>query len=146
MRAINKIIVPVDFLEYTGALVEFAVDMAKKLDVGLNFIHVVEPVHVYGDYAGTAVEDFESRMAETGEEKMRKLVEANRDTCSGCEGKIAKGDVVGSIVSYAKEQDGGMIILATHGKRALDEIWLGSIAERVVKRSPCPTLVFNPGK
>lgn len=144
MKAINKIIVPVDFLEYTDALVEFAVDMAKKLDAGLNFIHVVENVHIYGDYAGPTIEDFESRMADLGEEKMKKLVEANRDTCSGCEGKVAKGDIVDSIVAYAREQDGGMVIIATHGRKGLEKVWLGSVAERVVKNSPCPTLVFNP--
>lgn len=146
MTAISKVIVPVDFLDYTDALVDFAVGMAKKLDAGVNFIHVVERAHIYGDYGGPAIEDFEVKTAQLAEEKMKNLVEANRDTCSGCEGKVMKGDVVSSITAYAQEQEGGMIVIGTHGRKGLEKVWLGSVAERVVKSAPCPTLVFNPFK
>ncbi|WP_028583771.1 universal stress protein [Desulfogranum mediterraneum] len=147
MKPISTIVVPVDFLDYTDRLVDFAVHMAKKLDAGLRFLHVVEEVHIYGDYVGPTIEDFTVKMGDLAEEKMKNLVEANRNTCSGCEGKVARGaNVADTIIAYAKEVDGDMIIVGTHGRKGLERVWLGSVAERVVKGAPCPTLTYNPYK
>ena len=50
MKEIHKIIVPIDFLQHTDQLVQYAMYIAKKFDATLNFTHVVENPHLYGDY------------------------------------------------------------------------------------------------
>ncbi|MCK9294597.1 MAG: universal stress protein, partial [Desulfobulbaceae bacterium] len=60
------------------------------------------------------------------------------------ETKVVIGDTVDTILDEAKSYD--TIIIGTHGYRGLEKILMGSVAERVVKNSPCPVLVYNPYK
>lgn len=144
MKGIEKIIVPVDFLEYTNQVAEYALYVAEKLDAAIFFVHVVEDAHVYGDFADPSLERYASRVAEHAEARMNRLIDTFKDNVSGCEGKIYRGDIIDSIIQCAKEQSGDLIIIGTHGRKGLEKMWLGSVAERVVKKAPCPTLTFNP--
>ncbi len=144
MKEIQNIIVPVDFLEHTDNLVEFALYMAKKLDSTIRFIHVVENPYSYAEYSFPSMNIFQNELVDLAEEKMKLLVEKNSTTCAGCEGKVRIGNVVESIVDFATEEKGDLVIVGTHGRKGLEKMWLGSVAERVVRRSPCPTLTCNP--
>ena len=48
------------------------------------------------------------------------------------------------ITTYAKEKDVDLIVLGTHGRSAIAHILLGSVAEKVVRKSPCPVLTVHP--
>ena len=144
MKEIQKIIVPVDFLEHTDNLIAFALYMAKKLDGTIRFIHVVENPYSYAEYSYPSMNTFQTELVDLAEEKMKRLVEKNSTTCSGCEGKVLIGNVVESIIDFVTEEKGDLVIVGTHGRKGLEKMWLGSVAERVVRRSPCPALTCNP--
>jgi len=144
MKGIEKIIVPVDFLDYTNQVAEYAMYVAQKLNAAVFFVHVVEDAHVYGDFADPSLESYASRVADRAEARMKKLIDMCKESVSGCEGKIYRGDITDSIIQCAKEQGGDLIVIGTHGRKGLEKMWLGSVAERVVKNAPCPTLTFNP--
>lgn len=146
MKEIRKIIVPVDFLQHTNQVAEYALYVSQKLGAAIFFTHVVEEAHVYGDFADPSLESYASRIAEHAEARMNRLVDTFKNNVSGCEGKVYRGDITDSIIQCAKEQDGDLIIIGTHGRKGLEKMWLGSVAERVVKKAPCPTLTFNPSK
>ena len=44
------------------------------------------------------------------------------------------------IIKAAKDNQVDLIVMGTHGKSGLDYILIGSVAERVIQRSPCPVL------
>ena len=48
------------------------------------------------------------------------------------------------IIRYAKELEIDLIVLGTHGRTGLAHVLLGSVAERVVRKSPCPVLTVHP--
>ena len=48
------------------------------------------------------------------------------------------------IVRYAKDREIDLIVLGTHGRGGLAHVLLGSVAERVVRKSPCPVLTVRP--
>jgi nucleotide-binding universal stress UspA family protein len=48
------------------------------------------------------------------------------------------------IIRYAKEQDIDLIVVGTHGRSGLSHVLLGSVAERVVRKAPCPVLTVHP--
>lgn len=146
MKEIRKIIVPIDFLEHTDQLVEFALYIAKQLGATLRFTHIIEPPHNYGYYEYPSLGALTEEVAEHTEKQMKSLVEKNRENCPGCEGNILRGNIVDSIVNYAKDEKADLIIIGTHGRKGLEKMWLGSVAERVIKRAPCPTLTCNPYK
>lgn len=146
MRVIHKIIVPIDFLQHTEQLAEYALYIGERFHAGLDFLHILEPPHYYGDYEYPSLGVYAAEMAEHAEEKMKQFIEKYRNSCPGCEGKILHGNIADSIIKYAKDQNADLIIIGTHGRKGLEKMWLGSVAERVIKSAPCPTLTCNPYK
>lgn len=146
MKDIRQVLVPVDFEQHTDQLAEFAIGMANKLDAKLTFVHVVQEGEYYSDYDSSSFEEFEARIQNNAEKKMAALIEKNKTSCPGCTGVLLSGDAVDCIVEYVKDQEIDLIIMATHGSKGIEKIMLGSVADRVLKRAHCPTLVFNPYK
>lgn len=56
------------------------------------------------------------------------------------------GDVVDNLLEYTRKEGIDMIIMGTHGTRGIEKILLGSVAERVIKKATCPSLVYIPKK
>ncbi len=146
MKEIHSIIVPIDFLEHTDQIVEYAGYIAKKFNAKLHVIHAVEPPPSYAGYEYPSIGSFDKEMLELAEKMMQELIEKNQKFLAGCERKIMRGDIVDSIIDYAEDQKADLIIIGTHGRKGLSKMWLGSVAEQVIKRAPCPTLTCNPYK
>jgi nucleotide-binding universal stress UspA family protein len=144
MREIHKIVVPIDFNQHTDQLAEFATDIAQTFNADVKFIHVVEPYENYSSYAYPSLGPLTNEVVEHTEGKMKQFVKKNRERFSSCEGKILQGNIVDSIIRYVNEESGDLIIIGTHGRKGLERLWLGSVAERVIKSAPCPTLTCNP--
>jgi nucleotide-binding universal stress UspA family protein len=145
MKEITCVVVPIDLNQHTGKLVDFAVYMAGKLSASLRFIHVVENPAGATMLGGspTYEPEVERRMAKA-KDLIDSIAEDNRAALADIGGTVVRGDVVDEIARYAEEVGAGMAIVGTHGARGLEKILLGSVAERVVKRLPCPTLTMNP--
>ena len=48
------------------------------------------------------------------------------------------------IIDYARDQSIDLIVIGTHGRSGLMHVLLGSVAERIVRKSPCPVLTVKP--
>ena len=144
MQEIRKILVPVDFLQYTDELAEFSVAMANKLAAKLTFFHVVETMVVYADFVPTYLPQNEEETFSHAKKRMTDLIDSCKKTWMGCTGEVAKGNVIDTIIDYAKDQGMDLIIIGTHGAKGIERILLGSVAERVIKRCSCPALLFRP--
>ena len=57
--------------------------------------------------------------------------------------KLTMGDPATEIVRIAEEEKAGMIVLGTHGRTGMSRLLMGSVAEGVVRRSPCPVIVYR---
>ena len=118
--------------------------MAKRLSANLTLLHVVELLRPIGDMVlgSTTVEEYNKKRLTYAKEQVDKLV-ANYP---GCKGAVVSGEIVDEIIDFAEEKSADLIIIGTHGSKGLEKLLLGSVAERVVKYSHCPTLVMNPYK
>jgi nucleotide-binding universal stress UspA family protein len=54
------------------------------------------------------------------------------------------GDPAGEIVRIADEEAAEMIVMGTHGRSGMVRMLMGSVAEAIVRRAPCPVLVYRP--
>jgi nucleotide-binding universal stress UspA family protein len=54
------------------------------------------------------------------------------------------GHPVSEILSYARDRQVDLIVMGTHGRGPLGHVVMGSVAERVVRRAPCPVLTVRP--
>ena len=57
----------------------------------------------------------------------------------------AEGTPFLEIIRYAREHEIDLIVMGTHGRSGLGHVLIGSVAERVVRKSPCPVLTIRPG-
>ena len=147
MQEINQIIVPVDFSKTTAQLVDYACYMSKQLSATIHFVHVAEINQGHDMLLGSSVfGDVKEQIIDAAEERMANLLIDNGERCKGCTGKVVSGDTVDAIIDQANINKADLIIISTHGTKGLEKILLGSIAERVIKKAPCPTLSYNPYK
>lgn len=143
MNEVQQIIVPVDFQKHTSELADYALGMAAKLGANVLFLHVIEHAAFTADFVPVSYPQHEEELLTHAKKKMAALIEKSQTIYAQCEGQVVRGDVVDSILEYAEEKAIDLIIMATHGARGIEKILLGSVAERVIKRSTQPILIFK---
>ncbi len=146
MQEITRIVVPLDLGTHTKKLVDFAIYMAKKLSAHISFIHVVESYSTNNLAPISSLEKINRERVEHSTKMMEGLVKDNKEKHPNISGIVCQGEAVESIVKYAGEEQAGMLIIGTHGSKGLERILLGSVAQRVLKRVHCPSLLMNPYK
>lgn len=57
---------------------------------------------------------------------------------------MLEGDPVDMILRAAKETNSDVIVMGTHGRTALARLLMGSVAEAVLRKAPCPVLTVKP--
>jgi len=57
--------------------------------------------------------------------------------------EVVEGPPVEEIVDYAHEQNIDLIVVATHGRGWLAHLLMGSVAEKVVRKAPCPVMAVH---
>lgn len=142
MREIKTILVTTDFSDTAKAAFPWARDLARRFGAKLILAHVHEdriPPFVV-EYGQTSYAEILDRQRERAAEL---LVELARDLGEGVETQVADGIAHDGIVRLAQERKVDMIVMATHGRGFISHALMGSTAERVVRRAPCPVLVMR---
>jgi nucleotide-binding universal stress UspA family protein len=144
---ISKIVVPVDLDKHTDKLVDYALFMAKGLDAELILVHAVEFI-VLGEMAlgNFSYDDYNASRKDQAQKALEAITVKATGKCRKCTFKVTVGDIVDEILDAAAEEASDLIIIGSHGKRGLEKILLGSVAERVLKNAHCPVLIMNPYK
>ncbi|MFP7753065.1 universal stress protein [Thermodesulfobacteriota bacterium B35] len=147
MVEIKKVVVPVDFSSTMGKIVDYATSVADKLGAHVIFFHVVNDFQGYDMLlVHPSFAEMSKELKEKSEQRMAGLVEDYKHLKAGVSGKVTVGDAAEEIVNFAEKEKADMIIIGTHGVKGLEKILMGSTAEKVVKKAPCPVLTFNPFK
>lgn len=143
MAEITRVVVPVDFSHNTDKIVTYGVSIADKLGAKVLFFHVTNDFTGY-ELPHPAVFGMIKDLKKESEKKMANLVKEHEQRENSVSGNVIVGDAADEIINYAKLQQADMIIIGTHGTKGLERVLMGSTADRVVKKAPCPVLVFNP--
>ena len=141
---IKKVLVPVDFSENSKKILKAAGYFSGKCQAEL---HVVFVVQSFDDYSGffvphMPVAKFEEEMVQAAEQKMESFLVGQKNI----EAKVLVGDVAEEIIRHTEESGMDLIVMGTHGYKGLEKVMFGSVAEKVVRSSPCPVLTINPYK
>lgn len=144
----QKLLAPVDFSAHSVEATRVAADLARRFDASLTLIHVNDPM-TYALPDGfvmvppTAIEKLYQALNSQLDGARRQALEAGAPRV---ETKLLDGFVAGEIVQFAERGAFDLIVMGTHGRTGMTHLVLGSIAERVVRLSPCPVLtVKKPG-
>jgi nucleotide-binding universal stress UspA family protein len=141
----EKILCPVDFSEFTDEILAYAVNIAKRFDSELHLIHVIPNLNYFTPYESfltpenlVAIErNIEGEVGRDFDKITKKLDLPFK--------RIVKtGVTFVEIIDYIKDQGIGLVVMGTHGRSGIEHILIGSVAEKVVRKSPCPVLTVRP--
>ena len=141
MIKLKKILCPIDFSACSTYALNYAIDLSLKDHASLYLIHVIE---TYMGDIGDILKQIDLLLddKQTDNLKMRliNLIPDEIQTNISIDTLVVKGVPFVEIIKAAKGNQADLIVMGTHGKTGLDHILIGSVAERVIQRSPCPVL------
>ena len=145
MKDIKKILCPVDLSENSVELAEYASTLAKAFGVEVCVLYVAPTLSQYVGFhvPPSSIENFVGEIVDGAVKNMEKFVAENFSGVKAS-GKVITGYAAEEILHYATEIDADIIILATHGRRGIDRVLFGSVAEKVVKNALQAVLTIHP--
>jgi nucleotide-binding universal stress UspA family protein len=144
MINLKSILVPSDFSECSEAALRYGLELARRFDARVHLLHVVQdPLTQPWAAEGFSAPLFEVVSDWRTEAKARlaaavPAADAHRVTVAAT---IAWP--FAEILRYATEHSVDLIVMGTHGRGGVTHMLLGSIAEKVIRRSPCPVLTVR---
>ncbi len=138
----RRILVTVDSDPVAANAASVGIDLARTLGAEVALVHAIDPAMIYSPEAG-APGDAVAQHAH--EESERLLAEYRARIPAGVPSLQFKreGPPAAEIAQAAKEWSADLIVIGSHGRRGLRRAVLGSVAEGVMRRAPCPVLVVR---
>lgn len=152
MPDLKKFALTTDFSTNADAAISYAVKLAKAFDGSIVLIHVFDDSFVYNStLLGGGMYASPTKWIETTSARLKKQLEVKAGEIASkervpVEPVLLQGNVAEEISGYLKEKKMDCLVTATHGRTGLAHVILGSIAERLVRTSPCPVLTVRPAK
>ena len=143
---IRKILCPVDFSEFSESVLAYAAAFAKLFGSEITVLHVFAtsvPPASSATYPAWLLQVPEARKSIADE--LHLLLAPLASTGVPVRTQIAEGNTSAEIVRYAAEHDIDLVVMGTHGRSGFDRLTLGSVAEKVLRKTPCPVLTIPPG-
>ena len=140
---LKRILVPIDFSDCSKKALQYALPLAKEHEAAITLLYVVAPAYGAGEFGGIDYAQLEASMKDGRAKELAKLAldevrgEVSTDTL------VRVGSPTLEIVEMARSLPADLIVISTHGRTGLKHVVLGSVAEHVVQRAPCPVLVVR---
>ena len=146
MIRLNTILLPTDGSECSHKAMNYAVSFAKQYGGRIVALNVIDQ---------RLEEQTRNAVIELGHELMRRLhdgytrearrilqevADAGARASVPVETRMVKGNPFDEIVRLGRELPADLIVIGTHGHTGVSHLLLGSVAEKVVRRAPCPVL------
>jgi len=142
MALIQTILVPIDFSEHSAAALALAIQLAKSSDAALHLAHVDDFI-AYTLPNGAVIYDAITlaRLREGMRQRLLAMqAEVQKAGVARVQTTVLEGQPDVEVVRHAAELGADLIIMGTHGRRGFSHLMLGSVAERVVRKAPCPVI------
>lgn len=145
---IRKILVPVDFSETSDHATDHAAWLAATTQAELILVHVLPQNHYYAETPEPFIlPNDEQEIRRDAEEKLRILSRELFDKYNvTTRNRILHGRISTELIDFATSETVDLILMGTHGAKGLEEILIGSNAQYLVSRAPCPVITFQKEK
>jgi nucleotide-binding universal stress UspA family protein len=145
MELIKKILVPIDFSDYSKKALQYTVTFAKQFNAELCLIYVIEPVIYPADLSmgQVVIPQTEIDLSTKSRQELELLAKTEIGSLLKYEIIIKNGKPFMEIIETASEIDADLIIISTHGHTGVEHLLFGSTAEKVVRKAPCPVLTIR---
>ena len=143
---IRKILCPVDFSAFSESALAYAAAFAHLYGSEITVLHVFAgavPPASAATHPAPLLHVPEARASIA--DALHLMLAPLASTGVPVRTQIADGNTAAEIVRYAAEHAIDLVVMGTHGRSGFDRLTLGSVAEKVLRRTPCPVLTIPPG-
>ena len=138
----QHILVPTDFSDYANHALDYAIELANRLQARLTLLHVVQLAPLaMDDYDSSGFASYLEEMEAAAQQRMQACLRRARQQGLQGEALIVHEVPFQAIINTAQDQDADLIVMGTHGRTGLTHVLMGSVAEKVVRLAPCSVLV-----
>ena len=149
----KKILIALDYDPTAQAIAEKGFELAKTMGAEVTLLHVIADPVYYADANYSPIMGFTGYMDIDASQKdvstaIKKeslvFLERTREHLAGGTIKIlvTEGDFADSILDTAKETDADMIVLGSHSRSWLNDILVGSVTEKILRKSEIPVYII----
>ena len=145
MLNFNVIVVTTDLSDYSLRALPYAIGLAQRFDAHLKILCINEPSVPISDvtWAAVDVHGTDDALLAEARRALDKIVREQVPADLDVETSVTTGNAVEGIIEYAREQNADLLVMCTHGRTGLSHVLMGSTAEAVVRRAPCPVLTLR---
>lgn len=142
----KKILCPIDLSEVSPKMVPVIKEMAQKHDAQIHLLFVVRVLeHFTALYVpDLSITKLEQEMIAGAEKRLDEFAMEHFGDNGAEKVNVVLGDASEEIVTYVNDEEMDLVIVGTHGRKGLEKVFFGSVAEKVVKTCPVPVLSINP--
>jgi len=145
--AIKKILCPVDFSESSEHAMQYALALAEAYQAELQLLHVIEvpAAALARGPMGPPVLSIDNlqEFQETCREHLENIASRASEQYKNVTYHLGSGVPFLGIIQSAKAEDVDLIVVGTHGRTGLAHALIGSVAEKLVRKAPCPVLTVK---
>lgn len=142
MTRFRHILVPVDFEPCSQRALEVAVDLAQTFDAKLTLLHAWEvPAYSYASSYVSA--DLWTLMEGAAKKQLAESLAEVRKRMPQARSVLVCGPAGFEIVKAIERENIDLVVIGTHGRQGLSRVFLGSVAEKVVRGSSVPVLTVR---
>jgi nucleotide-binding universal stress UspA family protein len=138
MFPIHTILHPTDFSDQAAAALSMAEALARDYGARLVVLHVLPPPPVIGGEMGSYIPE-----PDDPAELWEKLNAIKPEGAICVERFLVKGEAAEEIVRMARGENADLVVMGTHGRTGLGRLLMGSVAECVMRKAPCPVLTVK---
>ena len=145
MLEIKVILCPIDFSEFSVRAYLYAQSLAEHYGAKLIAQHVVEVSrYPFADYVASTGDyaEFCRALHEGAKQRVDAFLMTHSHDPTHAEYVVHEGTAPDCILSYAETCKADLIVIGTHGRRGYDRVVLGSVTNRVMRRTSCPVLAI----
>lgn len=152
MMEMKKILFPCDVTENSSKILPYVLSVSEKYGSTIYLLHVVPDLQKWAkEYIShtspyASLDMFKKEALEGAEKAMDRVCEEQLQSCPNFQRRVVSGDPATEILKTIETEDMDMVIMGTHGRKGLEHIILGSVAENVVRKSAVPVMTINPYK
>ncbi len=147
MTAIQRILCPVDFSETSERAAQYAVGLARQFGASIHFMHSWQmPVYGFPDGGVILGPEVVAKITAELQRNLDATVAKYQEPELSVTGHLTQGSPDREAVRLAREIGADLICMGTHGRTGLPHLFLGSVAERIVRTSPVPVLTIPPDR
>jgi nucleotide-binding universal stress UspA family protein len=141
---VRTILVPIDFSSHADAVLEWAAHLAEEHGSKLVLLHAYHlPVDFQQLEGAYLPPDFWTQVKSDATEQLERCAQRLRDRGLSVETIVREGYPATAIEEEARDRNADLVVIGTRGHSGLKHLLLGSVAERVVQKAPCPVLAVK---